>query len=44
MHHADFGDDARVFAISYDQVPVLALFAAEHGITYPMLSDEGRHI
>ena len=29
------------FAISYDPVSVLAPFAAAHGITYPLLSDEG---
>jgi peroxiredoxin len=30
-----------VFAISYDSVSVLAAFAEKHGITYPLLSDEG---
>jgi hypothetical protein len=29
------------FALSYDPVPVLAAFAATHGITYPLLSDDG---
>ena len=28
-------------AISYDSVDVLRSFAAEYGITYPLLSDEG---
>ena len=32
-----------VFAISYDSVSVLAAFAEKHGITYPLLSDEGSH-
>jgi peroxiredoxin len=31
----------KLFAISYDPVSVLATFAEEHGITYPLLSDEG---
>jgi hypothetical protein len=30
-------------AISYDAVPVLAGFAARHGIAYPLLSDAGSH-
>ena len=30
----------RVFAVSYDSVEVLAKFAREFGITYPLLSDE----
>ncbi len=30
-----------VFAISYDAPAVLRAFAAEHGIGYPLLSDEG---
>jgi peroxiredoxin len=32
-----------VLAISYDPVSVLADFARDHGITYPLLSDEGSH-
>jgi hypothetical protein len=32
-----------LFAISYDLVPILAAFAATHGICYPLLSDEGSH-
>jgi len=32
-----------LFAISYDSVPILAAFAAKHGIRYPLLSDEGSH-
>jgi peroxiredoxin len=31
----------KLFAISYDPVPVLAKFAEENRITYPLLSDEG---
>lgn len=30
-----------MFAISYDSVEVLASFAEKHGITFPLLSDEG---
>lgn len=33
-----------LFAISYDAVDVLAAFAAEHDITYPLLSDEGSRV
>lgn len=33
-----------LFAVSYDSVPTLAEFAGEHGITYPLLSDEGSHL
>jgi len=32
-----------LFAISYDSVETLAAFGAKHGITYPLLSDEGSH-
>ena len=32
-----------LFAISYDAVEVLRNFADAHGITYPLLSDEGSH-
>lgn len=31
-------------AISYDPIDVLAQFAAEHGITYPLLSDVGSKV
>jgi peroxiredoxin len=34
----------RVYAITYDPQPALAAFAAEHGITYPLLSDEGSEV
>lgn len=34
----------RVFAVSYDSVDVLGGFAEEHGITYPLLSDEGSEV
>lgn len=30
-----------LFAVSYDSVETLAAFGAKHGITYPLLSDEG---
>lgn len=33
-----------VFAISYDTPAVLGAFAAEHGIQYPLLADEGSHV
>jgi cytochrome c biogenesis DsbD-like protein/AhpC/TSA family protein len=33
-----------LFAISYDSVDVLARFAKEHGIAYPLLSDTGSHV
>ncbi len=33
--------DIAVFAISYDPVGVLSDFAVKHGISYPLLSDEG---
>jgi peroxiredoxin len=33
-----------VFAISYDAAEVLARFSAKHGITYPLLSDEGSRV
>jgi hypothetical protein len=32
-----------LFAISYDSVEILHNFAATHGITYQLLSDEGSH-
>lgn len=32
------------FALSYDAPPVLVSFAAAHGITYPLLSDEGSSV
>src|SRR4029434_7839906 len=30
-----------LFAVSYDAVGILTTFAATHGITFPLLSDEG---
>lgn len=33
--------DVAVYAVSYDSVEVLADFTDKHGITYPLLSDEG---
>jgi peroxiredoxin len=35
------GDETAVVAISYDPVEILTGFAANHGITYPLLSDVG---
>jgi peroxiredoxin len=32
-----------LFAVSYDSVAILRDFATIHGITYPLLSDEGSH-
>ncbi len=34
-------DDVAVAAISYDGVDILSAFAGKHGISYPLLSDEG---
>ena len=34
-------DEVAVAAISYDGIDVLSAFAGKHGITYPLLSDEG---
>lgn len=39
--HGPRGHEVAVVAISYDPVDVLAGFAAEHGIDYPLLSDVG---
>jgi peroxiredoxin len=36
--------NTRIFAVSYDPVRELAHFAEQHGITYPLLSDEGSHV
>ncbi len=33
--------NTKMFAISYDPVPLLAYFAGQHGITYSLLSDAG---
>jgi AhpC/TSA family len=33
-----------LFAISYDSIPILRAFATEHGISFPLLSDEGSHV
>ncbi len=38
------GNDVAVFAISYDSVEILAQFAEKHGITFPLLSDQGSHV
>ena len=32
-----------LFAVSYDPVAILAAFGDTHGITFPLLSDEGSH-
>jgi hypothetical protein len=37
-------EGVALFAISYDAVPILAAFGAEHGIGYPLLSDQGSHV
>ena len=39
--HESIGDETAVVAISYDPVDVLTGFAANHGITFPLLSDVG---
>lgn len=36
-------EDVALYAVSYDSVETLAGFARRHGITYPLLSDEGSH-
>jgi len=33
-----------LFALSYDPVAVLRSFADKHGLTFPLLSDEGSHV
>lgn len=33
-----------LFAISYDSVEILHAFAEKHGITFPLLSDQGSHV
>jgi hypothetical protein len=33
-----------LFAMSYDAIPILRAFATEHGISFPLLSDEGSHV
>ena len=35
---------AALFAVSYDSVETLAAFRAKHGITYPLLSDDGSRV
>jgi peroxiredoxin len=37
-------NNIAVFGISYDPVDVLARFAAAHGVTFPLLSDEGSKV
>jgi hypothetical protein len=37
-------DHVALFALSYDSVETLAAFAEKHGITYPLLSDEGSRV
>ncbi|MGF1667591.1 MAG: redoxin domain-containing protein [Acidimicrobiia bacterium] len=39
--HESIGDETAVVAISYDPVETLTGFAANHGITFPLLSDVG---
>ena len=37
-------NNIAVFGVSYDPVDVLARFAAAHGVTFPLLSDEGSNV
>jgi hypothetical protein len=37
-------EGVALFAISYDPMAILRAFADKHGITYPLLSDEGSHV
>jgi hypothetical protein len=37
-------NSVALFAISYDSVAILKDFAATHGITYPLLADEGSRV
>lgn len=37
-------EGVALFAISYDSVEILGGFAEKHGITFPLLSDEGSHV
>jgi peroxiredoxin len=37
-------EGVALFAISYDSVEILRGFAEKHGITFPLLSDEGSHV
>ena len=34
----------KLYAVSYDEADALAEFARHHGITYPLLSDEGSKV
>jgi AhpC/TSA family protein/cytochrome c biogenesis DsbD-like protein len=43
VHGRLVAEDVALFAISYDSVEILARFAKDHGITYPLLSDAGSH-
>ena len=42
--HSVWSDEVAVVAISYDPVDVLAGFAAEHGIDFPLLGDVGSSV
>ena len=44
MWPALHADGVALFAISYDSVEILRAFAEKHGITFPLLSDEGSHV
>jgi peroxiredoxin len=44
VHGRLAAEGVALFAISYDSVDILARFAEEHGITYPLLSDTGSHV
>jgi peroxiredoxin len=37
-------NNIAIFGISYDPVDVLARFAAAHGVTFPLLSDQGSKV
>jgi len=37
-------NNIAVFGISYDPVDVLTRFAGAHGVTFPLLSDEGSKV
>lgn len=37
-------EGVALFAISYDSVEILRGFAEKHGITFPLLSDQGSHV
>ena len=44
MWPALHADGIALFAISYDSVEILRTFAEKHGITFPLLSDQGSYV